>query len=312
MNGQLRDILTTLPKLSVSQIQELHTAIHAMQAEDSRQQPSQNPQRDRGVRQQELGRTDHGVSGRAFTRVESAKTVHLFHPASLRRVALLHGKAGANVAQTTAQVVASATGDTAACHPGVSASPATARPGCEANSAPLPPTPHHAPIKPDVQRLTERQQVVLSLVLEGLPTKLIARRLGLTVNTVKEHVSAILERLGARTRAQLLSKTTPFHAGDSSPPVCPTSDVHDQTADPAQGSTTIESKALGLTDRQGIVLRHLLDGLPNKAIAQRLGLTENTVKEHVSAILLQLGARSRLQVISKMRQLCVAPPVSTG
>jgi len=49
--------------------------------------------------------------------------------------------------------------------------------------------------------------------------------------------------------------------------------------------------------------------LPNKVIAQRLGLTENTV--NVSAILQQLGARSRMQMMSQMRQLSVAPPAST-
>ncbi|MNT03780.1 transcriptional regulator NarL [compost metagenome] len=51
---------------------------------------------------------------------------------------------------------------------------------------------------------------MLALVLEGLPNKVIARRLGLTENTVKEHVSAILQRLGVRTRMQVMSRMERF------------------------------------------------------------------------------------------------------
>ncbi len=58
---------------------------------------------------------------------------------------------------------------------------------------------------------------------------------------------------------------------------------------------------LGLTPRQGSVLA-LLEGLPNKSIARQLGLTENTVKEHISAILQRLGVRTRIQIISRMER----------
>ena len=163
------------------------------------------------------------------------------------------------------------------------------------------------PSTPARQGLTERQQDVLTLVLEGLPNKLIARRLGLTVNTVKEHVSAILQRLGARSRTQLLSEMKPFRAHEVHAGNAAKAAAHDQPAGAALSSTPIKPEELGLTSRQGTVLRHLLDGLSNKAIAQRLGLTENTVKEHVSAILDRLGARTRMQLISQMRHF--EPPV---
>ncbi len=52
-----------------------------------------------------------------------------------------------------------------------------------------------------------------------------------------------------------------------------------------------------LTERQLDVLRLLADGLPNKSIAQRLGIAEATVKLHVSAILKQLGARNRTEAV---------------
>ena len=47
---------------------------------------------------------------------------------------------------------------------------------------------------------------------------------------------------------------------------------------------------LGLTERQGDILALLLDGLPNKRIAQALSLSESTVKEHVSAVLARIFA----------------------
>ncbi len=50
--------------------------------------------------------------------------------------------------------------------------------------------------------LTPRQTEVLSLLLQGLPNKLIARQLNLSVETVKDHVAAVLRALGVSTRTQ--------------------------------------------------------------------------------------------------------------
>jgi len=50
-----------------------------------------------------------------------------------------------------------------------------------------------------------------------------------------------------------------------------------------------------LTERQLEVLRHLEDGISNKQIAARMGLTEATVKVHMSAILKTLGLHTRLE-----------------
>ena len=58
---------------------------------------------------------------------------------------------------------------------------------------------------------------------------------------------------------------------------------------------------LGLTQRQGDILALLLAGKPNKRIAQELGLSEATVKEHVSGVLHRLGVRSRVEVVTRLR-----------
>ena len=50
--------------------------------------------------------------------------------------------------------------------------------------------------------LTPRQSEVLGLLLKGLPNKLIARELDLSVETVKDHVAAVLRTLGVSTRTQ--------------------------------------------------------------------------------------------------------------
>jgi DNA-binding NarL/FixJ family response regulator len=52
--------------------------------------------------------------------------------------------------------------------------------------------------------LSPRQTEVLALLLKGLPNKLIARKLDISENTTKIHVSAVLHALGVATRTQAL------------------------------------------------------------------------------------------------------------
>jgi DNA-binding NarL/FixJ family response regulator len=56
-----------------------------------------------------------------------------------------------------------------------------------------------------------------------------------------------------------------------------------------------------LTPRQMQVLQWVLEGKANKEIAQIASLSEGTVKNHVSTILLLFGVRSRAQLISSLR-----------
>jgi DNA-binding NarL/FixJ family response regulator len=50
--------------------------------------------------------------------------------------------------------------------------------------------------------LTPRQTDVLALLLRGQPNKLIARELNVSVETVKDHVAAVLRALGVSSRTQ--------------------------------------------------------------------------------------------------------------
>ena len=57
------------------------------------------------------------------------------------------------------------------------------------------------PASPTV-RLTQRQLEVLALLCEGLPNKVICRRLNIATGTVKVHISCILRELGVTSRLQ--------------------------------------------------------------------------------------------------------------
>ena len=53
-----------------------------------------------------------------------------------------------------------------------------------------------------IDRLSPREQEVLVLLAEGLSNTEIAAELGIAVNTVRNHVRSILEKLGLRNRVQ--------------------------------------------------------------------------------------------------------------
>ena len=52
-----------------------------------------------------------------------------------------------------------------------------------------------------------------------------------------------------------------------------------------------------LTARESDVLERLAEGLPNKAIAARLGISDQTVKFHVASICGKLGAANRTDAV---------------
>ena len=54
-----------------------------------------------------------------------------------------------------------------------------------------------------------------------------------------------------------------------------------------------------LTAREVQVLELLAEGLPNKAIAARLGISDQTVKFHVSSISGKLGAKNRTDAVRR-------------
>ena len=64
------------------------------------------------------------------------------------------------------------------------------------------PAPHQQTVSLESIGLTPRQHEVLGLLLQGLPNKLIARKLQVSVETVKDHVAAVLRALNVSSRTQ--------------------------------------------------------------------------------------------------------------
>lgn len=68
----------------------------------------------------------------------------------------------------------------------------------------------------------------------------------------------------------------------------------------------LAARLKGLTPQQFRVLQLIAEGKLNKQIADRLAITERTVKAHVSAIFERLGVRNRTQAGVLLRQLDVS------
>jgi DNA-binding NarL/FixJ family response regulator len=85
---------------------------------------------------------------------------------------------------------------------------------------------------------------------------------------------------------------------------CPPPPPRETTAD-AVDSLTLYRRLASLSPKQAEVLSFLREGLLNKQIAHELGLTEATVKHHISLILKKLGCYRRTQAVAIANRLSV-------
>ena len=102
----------------------------------------------------------------------------------------------------------------------------------------------------------------------------------------------------------------PMSMGSSDPPAA--TDRGDQgaalhgvrsNASSSSFQTPVSVESLGLTQRQTEVLALLLKGHPNKLIAREMGLSVETVKDHVAAVLRSLNVSSRTQAVLAVSQM---------
>jgi len=66
-------------------------------------------------------------------------------------------------------------------------------------------------------------------------------------------------------------------------------------------------KSLGITPRELEILELIAQGLSNKEIAERVYVSENTVKTHSSRVFDKLGARRRTQAVQLGKELRLIP-----
>jgi DNA-binding NarL/FixJ family response regulator len=72
-------------------------------------------------------------------------------------------------------------------------------------------------------------------------------------------------------------------------------------------ATSLPPTAGGLTPREVDVLTLVAEGLPNKSIASRLGISDHTVKFHVNSILGKLNAQSRTEAVMQATRQGLLP-----
>lgn len=82
------------------------------------------------------------------------------------------------------------------------------------------------------------------------------------------------------------------------------------SAMPFEGEDAAHDKAS--SDNRLLLLRLMVSGLKDEAIAHRLGVATRTCRRHMSALMEELGATSRLQAGLKIAQLGILPPERTA
>ena len=129
-----------------------------------------------------------------------------------------------------------------------------------------------------LDRLSGREKEVAEFVFQGKTNKEIAELLGVKEHTVKTYVSRIYRKLHVNTRRQIAGALSGAQ-GEGGPHV------------------------VTLTQREKEVADLLTLGASNQQIAHLLGISENTVKMHVTHIFAKLEVRNRTKAAFLLRKL---------
>lgn len=75
-------------------------------------------------------------------------------------------------------------------------------------------------------------------------------------------------------------------------------DVDDSSSSARDDVGVVDQGAASLTNREREILALLADGLGNKQIAARLGISPNTVKTHLELLFEKIGVSSRAEAVA--------------
>lgn len=162
---------------------------------------------------------------------------------------------------------------------------------------------------PDWQGLVKRLRhnnpdcpVVVLTTLPGQDLALSALELGargvchaLAVPVVLREVAAVVSHGGLWVGAELVQRMLAAVGGRLG--------VTDQVDEEVLAS---------LSEREAAVARLVVAGQSNKEVAQKLGITERTVKAHLSSIFAKLGVRDRMQLMLHCRPKSVLAQPATA
>ena len=133
------------------------------------------------------------------------------------------------------------------------------------------------------------------------------RAIVFTVFDTDERIIAAVEA-GARgyllkgvPRAEIFTAIRVVHAGGSLLQPVVATRVLEHVASRGRGGTSSPDE-IALTPRETSVLQLLARGRSNKQIAAALGVSERTVKFHVSALFTKLGATNRTEAVTRAIQ----------
>jgi len=96
---------------------------------------------------------------------------------------------------------------------------------------------------------------------------------------------------------QLLEAIRIVAAGESVVAPRVTRRLLDRFAGSLSSEAKVDERLAGLTEREREVLELVAEGLSNREVAQRLHVTESTVKSHFGRVLMKLGLRDRVHAV---------------
>jgi len=148
------------------------------------------------------------------------------------------------------------------------------------------------PVPAERPRLTPREIQVLDLAGDGLTSREIAKRLGISPFTVKTQLAAIAEKLGIGDRAAMVARA--YRIGVFTPP------------EPVPDGRGV------LTAEQFAVLLLIARGATDEQIARERGTSADVAKSRVIDLRRALSARNRAHAVRRAIELGVLTLVRKG
>jgi DNA-binding NarL/FixJ family response regulator len=160
---------------------------------------------------------------------------------------------------------------------------------------------YHNAVDQSPRALTRRERHVAEAAARGHSNKVIAADLGLGVSTVASYLSATLEKLGLKSRLDLIRELSPALRGMPM-------QVGGARLAVAERELPKRPEASDLTPAERAVVDGTLAGLSNAEVAIRRGTSPRTIANQLASVLRKLGVGSRYELAAALTQAEQRPP----